>query len=78
MSVKKLGLALAQKHFAKSADMVMFSIFVREILKYKKYDNLNAYEMLDVLIIALDRVGEFYSIEDLNDAFLEFAQSGLK
>lgn len=43
----------------------------------EKYDNLNAYEMLDVLTIALDRVGEFYSIEDLNDAFLEFAQSGL-
>ena len=56
--VKRLGLELGEKFLRKGEEKIWAWDIIDDIKKYKKYDSLNAFEMLAVAKIAIGRIGE--------------------
>lgn len=75
--VTKAVIDLVGKYFKKVNTQVVKWDIKDDLMKFKKYGNLNGHEMTEVFLRACDRLGELIKEDEVQEHFNDFGSCGL-
>lgn len=75
--VKKAVDSLVHKYFFKVVNEVVIFEVKNDLMKYKKYEELNGHEMTETFLRACDRLGELVEEKEIEEHFRDFGSCGL-